>query len=298
MVYRFLPRYNPDVNDYWLCDHGRFLSESLNARDVYRATLRQGNSVQDIIVPAGIQRLASEIRTTVDGTGPAGLFFLGSAHLSNEENFLLRKLADHLACPNRDVERRQVPDPQDQAENGLGRGRRRGREFPGRPGHGPRAGQERLRARGRALRQGFPGGRRRRRRGLRRRRGRSGEGRGCSAARASSPSALAPRTRSTRAADVVLPACSLAEKEGTFTNVQGRVQRFERAFLPRPPVRATWELLLQLSTELGFGDRNWTPADLLAAIAKEIPAYAGIDPKDLEGGRLLKKGDFAWHGTL
>ena len=39
----------------------------------------------------------------------------------------------------------------------------------------------------------------------------------------------------TRAADVVLPAASLAEKEGTFTNVQGRVQKFERAFLPEAP---------------------------------------------------------------
>ena len=97
---------------------------------------------------------------------------------------------------------------------------------------------------------------------------------------------------------MVLPAASLAEKEGTFANVQGRVQRFERAFLPKPPVRAHWELLLQLATAVGYGDRNWTPLDLLASIAHEVPAYAGIDPKDLEGGKLLKKGDFVWAGTL
>ena len=102
----------------------------------------------------------------------------------------------------------------------------------------------------------------------------------------------------TRAADVVLPAASLAEKEGTFTNVQGRVQRFERAFLPRPPIRATWEMLLMLAVEMGYGDRNWTPADIFGLIAKEVHSYAGLDAKDLEGGRLLKKGDFAWHGTL
>ena len=45
VVYRFLPRLNPAVNDYWLCDHGRFLSESLNARDVHKATMREGNDV-------------------------------------------------------------------------------------------------------------------------------------------------------------------------------------------------------------------------------------------------------------
>src|SRR5262249_56160714 len=81
--------------------------------------------------------------------------------------------------------------------------------------------------------------------------------------------ATAARTANalTRAADVVLPAASLAEKEGTFTNVQDRVQKFERAFLPKPPVRAHWELLLLLAVALGWGDRNWTPADLLTQIA-------------------------------
>ncbi len=101
----------------------------------------------------------------------------------------------------------------------------------------------------------------------------------------------------TRAADVVLPAASLAEKEGTFTNVQGRVQRFDRAFLPKPPARAHWELLLLVATAVGYGDRNWTPADLFAAIGREVPAYAGLTDEDLEGGRLLKKGDFAWYGA-
>ena len=46
-------------------------------------------------------RRRSARRSTASGR--TGLFFLGSAHLSNEENFLLRKLADHSACPNRDA---------------------------------------------------------------------------------------------------------------------------------------------------------------------------------------------------
>jgi predicted molibdopterin-dependent oxidoreductase YjgC len=100
----------------------------------------------------------------------------------------------------------------------------------------------------------------------------------------------------TRVADVVLPAASLAEKEGTFTNVQGRVQKFERAFLPRPPARAHWDLLLLLANALGFGERSWTPADLLARIAREIPSYGRVGDEELEGGRLMKKGDFLWKG--
>ncbi len=297
VVYRFLPRLNPKVNDYWLCDHGRFLSESLNARDVHRATLREGASVQDAIVPTAIERISREIRQSIESSGPGALFFAGSAHLSNEENFLLRKIADHVACPNRDVvvDKSRVRRIKSQTEWVEGdeaaanfRGARDMGLSPGPGGYGLDAVLA-----GKAS----PGvivvadadfstiaddaetvARLRRARFL----------------------AVAARTSNalTRAADVVLPAASLAEKEGTFTNVQGRVQRFERAFLPKPPVRAHWELLLQLACSLGWGDRNWTPADLLAAIAKEVPGYAGIEARDLEGGRLLKKGDFAWAGTL
>ena len=40
VVYRFLPRFNPEVNGWWMCDYGRFLAEGLNAREVERPALR------------------------------------------------------------------------------------------------------------------------------------------------------------------------------------------------------------------------------------------------------------------
>ncbi len=297
VVYRFLPRLNPKVNDYWLCDHGRFLSESLNDRDVLKATLREGNAVQETIVPAVVERMAREIRRTVESVGPAGLFFLGSAHLSNEENFLLRKIADHLACSNRDVvvDKSRVRRIKSQKEwiegDEAGPNFRGARDMglsPGQGGHGldailsGKASPEVVvvaDADFSAI---------------------ADDAAKVAQLRKARFLAVAARTSNalTRAADVVLPAASLAEKEGTFTNVQGRVQKFEQAFLPKPPARAHWELLLQLAVAVGYGDRNWTPRDLLAAIAREVPAYAGIAAKDLEGGKLLKKGDFVWAGTL
>ena len=240
-------------------------------------------------------RWSREIRATVEKSGPSGLFFLGSAHLSNEENFLLRKLADHLGSPNRDVivdksrprkikSRTGWVEGDDAAPNF--RGARDMGLAPGKGGYGLDA----------VL---------------------SGNASpeviviadGAFAAIADDPQkvaalrrarfvAVAARTGNalTRSADVVLPAASLAEKEGTFTNVQGRVQKFERAFLPKPPVRAHWDLLLMLAVGLGWGDRNWTPSDLLSQIAKEIEGYGHIREAELEGGTLLKKGDFAWAG--
>ena len=297
VVYRFLPRLNPEVNDYWLCDHGRLLCESLNARDISKATIRSGASVQDAHVPAAIEALAQQIRKTIETTGPSGLFFLGSAHLSNEENFLLRKLADHLACPNRDVivdksRPRKIKsatvwvEGDDAAPNF--RGARDMGLAPGRGGYdlaavlAGKAAPEVILISDAAFAAIADDADKvavlRKARFL--------------AVAASSGNAL------TRAADVVLPSASLAEKEGTFTNVQDRVQKFERAFLPRPPVRAHWELLLMLSTALGYGDRNWTPSDLLAQIAREVEGYGSVEEGELEGGSLLKKGDFAWAGPL
>ena len=295
IVYRFLPRYNPDVNDYWLCDHGRFLSESLNSRDVQRATIRNGNDVRETHVPEAIALAAREIRATLDKTGPSGVFFLGSAHLPNEENFLLRKIADHVGCPNRDVAVDQSPTRRIKQWNGWIEGNEAAANFrgardmglsPGTGGYGldavlsGKASPEVVVVADAdfAAAADDPGK--------------------VAALRRARFILVAARTANalTRAADVVLPAASLAEKEGTFTNVRGRVQKFERAFLPKPPVRTHGDLLLLLALALGWGDRSWTPADLLGQIAKEVPGYGKTDEAELAGGGLLKKGDFAWAG--
>ena len=45
-----------------------------------------------------------------------------------------------------------------------------------------------------------------------------------------------------------------------------------------------------LAIALGYGDRNWTPADLLAQIAEEVDGYGDIDAKELEGGAPAQEG--------
>ena len=297
VVYRFLPRLNPAVNDYWLCDYGRFLSESLNARDVTRATERDAADVRDVIVPAAIGRIASVIRETIEADGPSGLFFLGSAHLSNEENFLVRKIADHVGCANRDVvvDRSRVRRMKSKTEWIEGdhaaanfHGARDMGLTPGAGGHGladvlegrwtPRVVLVADAAFSAA----------------------ADDPDSVALLRKAPFLAVAARTSNalTRAADLVLPASSLAQKEGSFTNVQGRVQRFDRAFLPPPPVRPHWELLLLLAVALGWGDRNWTPADLRSRIRAEVEGYDHITEEEMAGGGLLKKGLFVSTGAL
>src|SRR5262249_824081 len=263
--------------------------------DVRRATLRSGNDVRDVVVPEAVDRIAREVRATTDKSGPSGVFFLGSANLSNEENFLLRKIADHVSCPNRDVVVDKARTRKIKSVNGWVEGDEAAANFRGARDMGLSPGKN-----GYGLDAVLSGKA-------------SPEVRvvGCAAlpSIAAAPAKVAALRRArfvatlaresnalVRACDVVLPAASLAEKEGTFTNVQGRVQKFERAFLPRPPVRAHWELLLLLGNALGYGERQWTPSDLLRQIAGEVGAYRDVKETELEGGILLKKGDFIWTG--
>jgi predicted molibdopterin-dependent oxidoreductase YjgC len=102
-------------------------------------------------------------------------------------------------------------------------------------------------------------------------------------------------------ADVVLPAAAYAEKEGTFTNTERRVQRVRQALLP--PKGACDDLsIIQAISDRMDPDREITPAsdfypgsdrmdvskaeDVFNEIAKAWPAIAGINYKRLEGNGI------------
>ncbi len=82
-------------------------------------------------------------------------------------------------------------------------------------------------------------------------------------------------------ADVVLPAVTFAEKEGSMTNVDHHVQAIRRALRPLPEAKPDWEILCELASYLG---KQWTysgPRDILLEIAASNPFYAGLTWEDL-----------------
>ncbi len=88
---------------------------------------------------------------------------------------------------------------------------------------------------------------------------------------------------STASADVVFPAETHAEKEGTVTHPDGRLQRL-RPNVPHPgDVKPGWEVLLELSAALGKELGFQTSPEVLAAIADEVPFYAGITEEEIGG---------------
>ena len=92
---------------------------------------------------------------------------------------------------------------------------------------------------------------------------------------------------STRHADVVFPAESYAEKEGTVTHPDGRLQRL-RPGVPHPGhIRPIWQVLVELSALLDHETGLDSAPEVLAAIASDVAFYNGITPEEI-GGRGLR----------
>ena len=84
-------------------------------------------------------------------------------------------------------------------------------------------------------------------------------------------------------ADVFLPAESHAEKEGTVTHPDGRVQRV-RPSVPHPgDTRHGWQWLAELSFRLGHETGIDSSSEALEALAAEVPFYAGLTHEEISG---------------
>jgi anaerobic selenocysteine-containing dehydrogenase len=90
-------------------------------------------------------------------------------------------------------------------------------------------------------------------------------------------------TETTAFADVVLPAASFAETDGTFTNNTGFVQRVRQAIEPVHQSKADWIITSTIAKEMGvdFG-YNLAATAVFKAIADSVPAYEGLRYPDLK----------------
>ena len=89
-------------------------------------------------------------------------------------------------------------------------------------------------------------------------------------------------TETAQMADVVLPACAFAEKEGTFTNTERRVQRVRKALEPPGEARADWEIICGISSRMGYPMTYASAQEIFEEIRTVTPSYAGITYDRLE----------------
>jgi len=94
-------------------------------------------------------------------------------------------------------------------------------------------------------------------------------------------------TETARLAHVVLPAASFAEKDGTFTNTERRVQRIRKAIPPIGQSKADWEIICEIARKMGRTGFDYAhPSQIMEEIACLTPSYAGINYERLEKGGL------------
>ena len=90
-------------------------------------------------------------------------------------------------------------------------------------------------------------------------------------------------TETARLADVVLPASSFAEREGTFVNTERRVQRVRQAIEPIGDSRPDWWITCQLAKTMGGKGFDFeSPSEIFDEISALTPSYGGISYQRLE----------------
>lgn len=108
-------------------------------------------------------------------------------------------------------------------------------------------------------------------------------------------------------ANVVLPIASFAEKDGTFTATDRRVQRVKKAIEPLGDSRPDWQVLCQIADLLSYPMEYDSPGEIMDEIAGLAPIYGGISHRRLEeedlrwpctapdhpGTRILHQGKFS-----
>ena len=93
-------------------------------------------------------------------------------------------------------------------------------------------------------------------------------------------------TETGKLADVVLPASSFAEKDGTFSNTERRVSRVRQAIPPVGQSKPDWQIISEISNRLGYPMNYANPEAIFEEIRQVTPSYAGISYQRLEAGGL------------
>ena len=97
-------------------------------------------------------------------------------------------------------------------------------------------------------------------------------------------------TETAKYADVVLPGISYAEKEGTFTNTERRVQRIRPAIAAPGDARPDTWIFTEIMRRMGYDQPYLTPAEIMDEIASVTPSFAGISHKRLDSKEIGGKG--------
>jgi NADH-quinone oxidoreductase subunit G len=279
-IQRAKPRPNPEVNSFWMCDHGRASVVNWGAGERIEVPLVKDD---DRLVPVDWGKALTALADALQGK-PGRAKAVVSAGASNESMYVLRKLMDRL---------------------------------------GNQGGQFRVETGPEQVLSGFP------KLALRKDRAPNARGAGILGfQRSGDPLAMAAKHKGTlfvledaldgaaadfgrnaalfvyigsmmnpaaRNAHIVIPSPTFAEMDGTFTNFEGRVQRFAQALRVPGMARPLWMTGSAVLARLGDGEAFRTADAAFAALAQEVAEYAGLSYESigLQGRSVVAAGSSA-----
>jgi NADH-quinone oxidoreductase subunit G len=282
-IFRFRPRYNPEVNQWWMCDAGRLSYKTLQGdRRLTEPLVRSARGFGPGEWPGALGTAARRLREVAAVKGAGAIVGIASAQATNEELFLLSELV--RAGLGGTVHGAAWSPPGAAGDDWLIRADKnpnaRGLELFGLSSAAENltvldakapdaiAGLVLLRA---DLVRWL------------------GEDRVKGALEAADFILVVDSDMSETAAyaDVVLPVGTYVESDGTFTNCDGQLQRVHQAFPPPGEARPGWSALAELAQRVGIECQFDAAKDVFDAMARRVTAFTGLT-FDTVGSRGVK----------
>jgi len=279
VMYRYEPRENDAVNSTWMCDYGRLNYKWINREDrLTEVAVGQASSLSPskekletgkmpVLRKTTWSAVLKEISGVLNGVEKGSVAIIASARQTNEELFLLKKLATKLSAITDSIPRTGESDKlllsADRNPNSNGSrltgicGEKMGEQIA-KIASGIEQGKiKTLIVFGEDV---------------------TKHGIGANLLGKLETlivSDILPN-ETTKLAHYLLPGCAHVEKRGTFTNGKGRVQKFMQALQPRGDARPEWEFLHELVFNVTGQDGYATIEGLFNLMAKEVPAFNGL----------------------
>jgi len=242
-VQRLKPRFNPFVNRWWICDEGRFGYEFIDHNRIEFPYLRvSGGELEVSDWKKIVQEVSRALKTTLEKFGSESIGVIASPQLSNEELYLIQKLFGELMGVEQ-IGYRNPWEKEGFQDDFLIQGDKnpnsRGAEELG------------LKFDVRNILEGAASGKIKVLYLFQH----NFESREAQELLEGADYVIFQGTnwnKTVEFSNLVLPGATFAEKDGTFTNFEGRLQRYQQAFLPLSESKADVEILTGLAQELGY----------------------------------------------
>lgn len=283
---RLKPRYNEAVNQWWMCDLGRYGYKFVDFNRLKNPCFREGSDLVPTDWDTAFSRVASGLKEIMDKYGPKSIGVMASPQSTNEENYVLKKFFQQLGVRNIDF-RVPVKEPgysDDFLIKVDKNSNTRGCELLGlAPSDGgitvegmlEACKEKKIRALYLVLHDIVA---------------QIGEEKVRDALCSLDLLVFhgSNMNDTVKYAHVVLPGATFAEKDGTFTNFAGRVQRINKAFKPLGQSLPDWEIIKGIAKSLDISLDYSSSEEIFLEISKEVLPFRGLTYDQIgERGKVL-----------